>query len=45
MGRGAVLVRLNVRADCPEPLRYPSWAKLVHTGAADLGQRVAEVFG
>jgi hypothetical protein len=23
----------------------PSWAKLVHTGAADLGQRVAEVVG
>jgi hypothetical protein len=23
----------------------PSWAKPVHTGAADLGQRVTEVFG
>ncbi len=32
-------------AKVPNPSFLPSWAKLVHTGAADLGERVAEVVG
>jgi hypothetical protein len=47
---GLVLTQPSTNAEktrgIPDRVIYhPSWAKLVHTGAADLGQGVAEAVG